>query len=183
MYTQREASRRCCGQPDPTVRRDRRFAVRILKAPFTKRVNPRPGLRPDAAFHILEDAADEVAREAVPLGIDRHARLLESHQTAIGPNPQTVVDAPRNGRHPRARQAVGRCVALEAARGSMRNKPSFDVPTHIRPSSSANSDSTRSFGKPVVGTELGHAVGVDAIEAAAHGRHPERSIWRAGPAC
>ena len=32
----------------------------------------------------------------------------------------------------------------------------------------------------MVGTELGHAAGVDAIEAPAHGCHPERSIWRPG---
>ena len=72
------------------------FAVRTLKAPFTKRVKPRPVSTQTLPVRILEDAADEVAREAVPLGIDREARLLESHQTAIGADPQTVVDAPRN---------------------------------------------------------------------------------------
>ena len=164
------------GQPDPTVREtvvrgeDLEGAVHEARQSVSR-------LRPDAAFHVLEDAADEVAREAVPLGIDRHARLLESHQTAIGPNPQTVVDARRNDRHTRARQAVGRCVALEAAGGVAEQAVLRRADPH--PTLFVGEQRLHAVVRqPVVGTELGHAVGVDAIEPAAHGRHPERSIWR-----
>ena len=122
-------------------------------------------------WHILEDAADKVAREAVPLGIDRNAGLLESHQTAIGPNPQIVVDAPRNDRHTRAREAVGRCVALEAAVGVAEQAVLRRADPH--PTLFVGEQGQHAIVRqPLVGTKLGHAAGVEAIEAPARGCHP-----------